>query len=299
MTLSIIIVNWNVKALLQRCLESILNYVKDVDYEVIVVDNCSQDGSQEYLKELSKKRNHIRAILNEKNFGFGKANNQAFKKTKGEFVLFLNPDTEFIKENGMKKIIELMKQNKKWGIVGCQLIGPDKEIQPSVRNFPTIFSQLIIILKLQYLFPKSKVLKKYFQTDFNYQKTKEVDQVAGSFILTRRKILDQVGSFDERFHLWFEDADLCYRVKKAGWQIIYCPKVKILHHGGKSFWQLMSIDRQRIYNKSLLTYFQKHSYISRYWPLILVQPISLFLALLSGVYPAELKKKIKKKLNVD
>ena len=299
MTLSIIIVNWNVKALCQKCLESILNYVKDVDYEVIVVDNCSQDGSQEYLKELSRKSNHIRAIFNEKNLDFGRANNQALKQTKGEFVLFLNPDTEFIKENGMAKIIELMKQNKKWGIVGCQLIGPDKEVQPSVRNFPTIFSQLMIILKLQYLFPNNKVLKKYFQTDFNYQKRKEVDQVAGSFILTRRKILDQVGSFDESFHLWFEDADLCYRVKKAGWQIIYYPEIKILHHGGKSFWQLMSIDRQRIYNKSLLIYFQKHSYIGRYWPLILVQPLSLFLSLLSEVYPAELKKKVKKKLNVD
>jgi len=299
MTLSIIIVNWNVKALLQRCVESILNYVKDVDYEVIVVDNCSQDGSQEYLKKLSRKRNHIRAIFNEKNLGFGKANNQALKKTTGEFVLFLNPDTELVKENGVEKIIELMKQNKKWGIVGCQLIGPDKEIQPSVRSFPTIFSQLMIILKLQYLFPKSKIFKKYFQTDFNYQKRKEVDQVAGSFILTSRKILNQVGGFDESFHLWFEDADFCYRVKKAGYQIIYYPEVKILHHGGKSFWQLMSIDRQRIYNKSLITYFQKHSYIWHYWPLILVQPISLFLALLSGVYPAELKRKIKKKLNVD
>jgi len=299
MTLSIIVVNWNVKALLQRCLESIFNYVKDVDYEIIVVDNCSQDGSQEYLKKLSKKRNHINVIFNEKNFGFGKANNQGLKKTRGEFVLFLNPDTEFVKENGVGKIIELMKQNKKWGIVGCQLIGPDKEIQPSVRNFPTFFSQLMIILKLQYLFPQSKVFKKYFQTDFDYQKRKEVDQVAGSFILTRRKILDQVGSFDESFHLWFEDADLCYRVKKAGYQIIYSPEIKILHHGGKSFWQLMSIDRQRIYNKSLLTYFKKHSYSWRYWCLILVQPFSLFLALLSEVYPASLKKKIKKKLNVD
>ena len=299
MTLSIIIVNWNVKDLLQKCLKSIINYVQDVDYEIIVVDNCSHDQSQEYLKEISRKRSQIKVVLNEKNFGFSKANNQALKKAKGEFILFLNPDTEFIEKNKIGKVIELMKQNKKWGIVGCQLIGLDKEIQPSVRNFPTISSQLIIILKLQYLFPKLKVLKKYFQTDFDYKKIKEVEQVAGSFILTRKKILDQVGSFDEIFHLWFEDADLCYRTKRAGYQIVYYPEIKIIHHGGKSFWQLMSIDRQRIYNKSLLTYFQKHSHIKHYWPLILVQPISLFLAMLSGVYPSELKKKVKKKSNVD
>ena len=297
--LSIIIVNWNVKALLQRCLSSIFDYVKDLDYEVIAIDNCSQDGSQEYLKTLDKKKNNIKVILNKKNIGFAQANNQGFKKAKGEFILFLNPDTEFIQENGVREIIKMMKKNKKWGIVGCQIIGPDKEVQTSVRSLPSVFSQLMILLKLQYLFPHSRIFKKYFQTDFNYQTLKEVDQVAGTFMLTRRKVIEQVGGFDKCFHLWFEDVDFCYRIKKAGWQVIYYPEMKILHHGGKSFWQLLSIERQRIYNKSLLAYFKKYSYPWRYWPLVLVQPISLFLAFLSEIYSTEQKKKIKKRLNVD
>ena len=316
MILSIIIVDWNVKPLLKRCLSSIFDYVKDLDYEVIVVDNASTDGSQEFLSKFKvypvksceagspmAKFNRVKGlnfkvILNNQNNGFGKANNQALKQAKGKFILFLNPDTE-ITNGACQKIIRAMQENNKWGIVGCQLIGPDSGVQPSVRNFPTIVSQLLILLKLQYLFPRVKILKKYFQADLDYQKLKEVDQVAGTFIMTRQEVIKKVGSFDERFHLWFEDIDFCYRVKRAGWKVIYYPQVNILHHGGQSFWQLLSVARQRIYNKSMLAFFKKHFPSKAIWLLVICQPISLLLACLSEVFSPDKKVKIKKRLKID
>lgn len=297
MILSIIIVNWNVKPLLQGCLNSIFRYTQGLETEIIVVDNNSTDGSKEFLSKFKAKGLEFKVILNNQNNGFAKANNQALKKARGEFILFLNPDTE-ITDRACQKIIQQMQENKDWGVVGCQLVGVDNKIQPSVKRFPTVASQIMIFLKLQYLFPQAKVLKDYHQTDFNYQKLSEVDQVAGTFIMTKQEVIKQVGLFDERFHLWFEDVDFCQRVKQAGWKVIYNPQVKIIHHGGQSFWQLLSLARQRIYNKSAIAYFKKHFSPQTYWPLIILQPISLFLACLSEVFSPAKKIKIKKRLKV-
>lgn len=295
--LSIIIVSWNVKPLLERCLDSIFQNNQDLETEIIIVDNSSIDGSQGYLKGISEKRKNLKIILNDINEGFAKANNQALKQASGEYILFLNPDTE-IKKDTCGQIIKAMDRNKKWGIVGCRLLGVDGKIQFSVRNFPEPFSQLMILLKLPYLFPRCRCLREYFQTDFDYDKLSRVDQVAGTFMMTKKEIIDKVGGFDERFHLWFEDVDLCYRVKKAGWQIIYFPQSQIVHYGGESFSQLLSWQRQKIYNKSLLAYFKKYYSFSDYWPLIVVKPISLFLAALSEILAFPKKKKIKRKLKI-
>ncbi len=298
MKLSIIIVNWNVKPLLQNCLESIFCYLKDFEAEIIVVDNGSQDGSREYLRNIEKKRNNIKIILNNENFGFARANNQALEQARGKIILFLNPDTE-IREESLQKAIKFMENNHDCGALGCQLIGLDGKTQPSVRNFPTILSQAMIFLKLQYLFPKIIWLKEYFQINFNYEKIGEVNQIAGTFIMTKREVIDQVGGFDESFHLWFEDVDFCYRVKKAGWKVIYIPESKILHYGGQSFWQLMSWQRQKIYNHSALIYFKKHSSIKFYWPLILLSFVSLFLAFLSEFFSPATKINLKNRLKVN
>ncbi len=298
MILSIIIVSWNVKALLERCLNSIFKNIYGLETEVLVVDNNSQDGSKEYLQDRLKKNNSLKIILNNRNLGFSRANNQALVRAKGEFILFLNPDTEII-DDVCQKTIQLLKENKDWGLIGCRLIDPDDKIQPSVRSFPDIKNQLIVLLKLQYLIPGFRLVKKYFQKDFDYDKTNEVDQVAGAFMMTRREIIDQIGQFDERFHLWFEDVDFCYRTKQAGYKVIYYPEGKVIHYGGESFNQVLSVERQKIYNRSLLVYFKKYSSFFHYWPLVLIQPLSLLLARLSEIYPVTRKKQIKKRLKIN
>lgn len=278
MDLSIIIVNWNVKPLLERCLASIFRQTQNLDYEIIVVDNASEDGSQEFLRQMAKIKNNLKIILNKDNLGFAKANNQAVQKSSGEFILFLNPDTEIL-EQAIAKAVRFMRENGDCGIVGCQMIDVDGRIQPSVRNFPTFLSQLLIFLKLHYLFPYLPVLKNYFLYNFNYYKRQEVDQVMGAFLMTKRKILETVGDFDEHFFLWFEEVDFCERAKRAGWKIIYDPSVKIRHFGHQSFRQALPYKKQKIYDQSAIHYFSKHRPIWQVKFLKLIQPLSLFLAL--------------------
>lgn len=295
--LSIIIVSWNVKPLLERCLKSIIRFITDFNYEIIVIDNNSQDESRDFLKEFSKRNENIRIILNFENIGYSRANNQGLKKAKGEYILFLNPDTEFI-DSDLKSLINRIGEEPKWGIVGCQLRGVNNQIQHSVRDFPNVLVQVIILLKLHYLFFWIPLVKKYFKKDLDFNKIQPVDQVDGTFILTKKKLLEKIGSFDESFFLWFEDVDLCYRFKKAGYQIIYYPRFKILHQHGESFGQLLSFKRQKIYNRSLLTYFEKHYSLKKYWPLLIVQYLSLFLAQISEIFSVKDKKKIKEKLKI-
>lgn len=298
MTLSVIIVSWNVKALLERCLDSVFQNTRDLETEVLVADNNSQDGSPEYLEELAKSRKNLKIILNKRNLGFARANNLALQQAKGEFILFLNPDTEIIGD-ACQKAIQEMREKGDLGIVGAQLIDPEGKIQSSVRSFPNIGNQLMLLLKLHYLFPKSGIVRDYFQTGRDYERTGEVDQVAGAFMLIKKEIIEKMGTFDERFHLWFEDVDLCRRMKEAGYKVIYYPRAKILHYGGESFGRLLSLKRQKIYNKSLLVYFKKYHSFFHYWPLVLARPVSLLLARLSEIYSVSRKKQIKKRLKLE
>jgi len=282
MTLSIIIVNWNVKPLLERCLSSIRAYGKGLSYEIFVVDNASRNGSQEYLKGIARTRKNFRIILNKENFGFARANNQAISKVQGEFILFLNPDTE-IYPGTLQKMVNFLQAHEDCGIVGAQLIGVDGRVQPSVRNFPTLGSQVMIFLKLHYLFPHVRCLKNYFLYNFDYISQQKVDQVMGACLLTRREVLDEIGPLDENFYLWFEEVDFCKRVKDADWEVVYLPGARIFHHGAQSFRQLISLRKQKIYNASAIYYFKKHFGPAKARVLAVLNPLSLFLAYLAQI----------------
>jgi len=294
--LSVIVVSWNVKALLERCLDSLFRSLREGEAEILVVDNGSRDGSREYLGDLRNR--NLKIILNDRDLGFSHANNQALQQAEGEYVLFLNPDTEIV-DDVCGKTMKLLSENKNWGIIGCRLVDPDNEVQPSVKSFPKVGNQLVLLLKLQYLLPGLRMMRKYFRRDFDYNRTSEVNQVAGAFMMMKKEILERVGSFDERFHLWFEDVDLCYRVKQAGYKVVYYSQAKVIHYGGQSFNQLLSRDKQKIYNHSLLLYFKKYHPFSYYWPIVLAQPLSLFLARLSEIYSNKKKGEIKKKLKIN
>ncbi|MDA2921791.1 glycosyltransferase family 2 protein [Patescibacteria group bacterium AH-259-L07] len=282
-TLSIIIVNWNVKPLLERCLASIFHHGKELKYEVIVIDNDSRDGSKEYLRAVDKRRDNVHVILNNENLGFAKANNQGIDMARGEFILLLNPDAE-VYGGTLQKMVRFMEKNSDCGVAGCQLVGIDNKIQPSVRKFPTVRSYEMIFLKLHYVFPRAKNLQDYFQYDFDYTKTAEVDQVMGAFLMIRRKVVDEIDMLDEQFFLWFEEVDFCKRAQSSGWKVMYVPEVRVLHHGSQSFGQMLPLSKQRIYSKSALQYFKKHFPLRSYWPLIILRPPSLLLAYLTQVF---------------
>jgi hypothetical protein len=251
--LSIIIVSYNVKEYLKKCLASIFANQADLKLQVIVVDNASADRSVEMIKANFPS---VEIIANQKNLGFAKANNQGLKQARAKYILALNPDTEIIGDC-LPKMLELIKSNNQIGIAGCRHLNPDYTLQPSVRRFPTLKAIIMILFKLAKFFD-SETLDHYLAKDFDYQKSQPADQVAGSFFLVRQKMLEQIGWFDEKFFIWFEEVDLCYRAKKAGWQVWYSPQASIIHYGGQSFAQKMTFKKQIIFFKSAWYYFGKH-----------------------------------------
>lgn len=278
MDLSIIVVNWNVRPVLERCLISIQQYLVGIQHEIVVVDNTSTDGSRQFLEGWIKQNSGNHIIFNSRNLGFARANNQALKITQGEFILFLNPDTELL-DNSLGQTIDFMKQNPRCGILGGQMVGQDNKIQLSVRSFPKLCSQILILLKLHRLFGGVSCLKKYFLPNLDYHQTQEVDQVMGAFLLTRKSLLNTIGGFDEKFFLWFEEVDLCWRAKENGYQIIYYPLAKIKHYGRQSFAQVLPWRRQKNYNRSLIYFFTKHYPAWQVIILIIIFPLSWLLSL--------------------
>ncbi|MCK4968465.1 MAG: glycosyltransferase family 2 protein [Candidatus Aenigmarchaeota archaeon] len=277
--LSIIIVNWNVKPLLERCLKSIFAFTKDINFEVFVVDNASIDGSTEMVKKGFRKRVHL--IINQTNRGFSRANNQAIKLSKGKFVLLLNPDTE-IKDDSLVKAVKFMEQHPRCGILGGKLTGIDGIPDKSVRRNPSLMAQIFILLKLHHLFPSLPPLKKYFWTNFNYNKLQQVKQVKGALMLIRRQVVDQIGMLDEHFFVWFEEVDYCQRTINANWEIFYVPQVKAIHYGAQSFGQIFPYKKQKMYNQSLFYYWRKYFSRWSYYCLLCFVPLNLFLARIYG-----------------
>lgn len=278
--LTISVVNINNCSLLENCLKSIFKNTYKTNFEVFVVDNASVDGSQEMVKE---KFPQVRLIENNVNCGFATANNQVIKESRSKYVLLLNNDTVVL-ENALDKMVEFMDKNKDAGALGCKLLNPDGTLQPSCRKFPNFLVYILILLKIHRIFPKLKVLKRYFMADFNHNKIKEVDQVMGACLLMRRESIDDVGLLDEQFFLWFEEVDWCRRAKDKGWKIYFTPEAEITHYGGKSFYKLSNLTRQRGFNCSLLKYFKKHHSLFNVAILKVICAFSLVLsALISSV----------------
>lgn len=255
MDLSVIIVSWNVRALLEKCLFSVFNPpVGGQDFEIFVVDNNSTDGSAEMVRE---KFPQVKLISNKENRGFAVANNQAIKKAKGDFVLLLNPDTEIL-DNALEKMVDFMKNHLDCGIAGCQILNPDKTVQPSVRMFPDLFTCSLMVLKLHHFKPIFSLLGRYFAKDFDYSKTQPVEQVMGAFFMIRKEVIEKIGLLDEGYYLWFEEVDYCRRLlKKTDYKIYYTPVAQVIHYGGQSFKQVMTLKKQWLFYKSMMRYFRK------------------------------------------
>ncbi|MFA4871575.1 MAG: glycosyltransferase family 2 protein [Patescibacteria group bacterium] len=268
MKISIIIISWQVKELLRKCLESIYKNQGGLSLEIFVVDNASADGSVEMIKN---EFSWVRPMSNEKNLGFARANNQAIKLATGDYILLLNPDTELL-PGALGGCLEFMASSKDCGIMGGQILNPDGTIQPSVRKFPTFWPIFLLFLKIPKIFKNIKSIDNYLAVDFDYSQAQEVDQVMGAFMFIRKEVFAKIGQLDDDFFLWFEEVDFCRRCWRAGFKILYNPRVKIIHYGGQSFNQQKIISRQFLFFKSAWHYFRKNGFIDRDGDKIILPP---------------------------
>ena len=228
--LSIIIVNYNSSDLLKKCLNSIEQTCKEINYEIIIVDNNSSD---DFCKIVSNyKELNIHLIRNKKNKGFPVANNQALKFAKGDYILLLNPDTE-LTPKAVKNIINYLSNNPKIGIVGSKVLCYNGKLQNTPIFFPNFFDIFFGVFFLNRIFPKSKIFNRTCIYSHNFKKNIEVDMVSGCFLLFRKKVYYEIGGLDE--NLFFrEDVDFCKRAKNKGWKVIYFPSSEIYHYAGGS-----------------------------------------------------------------
>jgi len=273
MDLSIIIVSWRVRELLSQCLRSIYANSEGLELEVFVVDNDSQDGTVEMVHNQFPQ---ARLLANKVNQGFAKANNQGIRLARGRYVLVLNPDTRIL-PSAFRSMFKFMDSHPHYGLAGCKLLNSDETLQPSVRRFPTFWDQFLLLFKVPHLLPNLPVFKKYLARDFDYDEPSEVDQVMGAFFWLRQEVLEKIGLLDEGFWIWFEEVDYCRRLRQAGWKIGYNPDTEIIHHFGQSFRQRLSVDRQKIFNRSLARYFKKHHSRLAWIGIQIARPFSLAL----------------------
>lgn len=230
MKLSIIIVNYNTRELLQTCLQSIFSQTQNIDFEAIVVDNGSTDGSREMLAQSFPQ---VATIFNNENRGFAAANNQGVRQAKGEYILLLNSDTE-IRDDAITKTVAFMDAHPEAGIAGCRLLNSDGSLQRSCEYFPELRDYFFESFYFDRIFPNSKIVGRFHLTWFDYNRTEKVDHVMGAFLMIRKKTIDQIGLMDENFFFYAEEADWCYRAKQAGWQTYFFPGAEAVHHGGGS-----------------------------------------------------------------
>lgn len=254
MQISVIIVNYNVKVFLAHTLDAVKRSMNNINGEIIVVDNASDDGSVEMLKE---KFPDVRLIVNKKNIGFGAANNLAMKEARGEYFLLLNPDT-VIQEDTVRVMVDFMQQHPTVGIAGCKILNPDGSLQLACRrSFPTPWVAFTKISGLSSLFPRSRLFGKYNLTYLNPEELSEVDAISGSCMVVRRNVYEQVGGFDEQFFMYGEDLDWCYRIKQAGWNVMYVPTTQIIHYKGEST-RRSDIDEITFFYDAMRLFVQKH-----------------------------------------
>ncbi|MGC3956811.1 MAG: glycosyltransferase family 2 protein [Verrucomicrobiota bacterium] len=236
MDLSIIIVNWKSKDYLRKCVASIFAETKALDYEVIVIDSASFDGSGEML---ALEFPSVRFIQSQENLGFSKANNVAFQASTGRVTLFLNPDTELVGP-AINKLFTALQELPNVGIVGARLLNTDRSLQTScVQAFPTILNQLLNAEALRRLTPEASLwgMRALFSSE---QKPTPVEMISGACMMMRREVFERIGQFSLDYFMYAEDTDLCFKSQQLGFTNYYVGTAVIVHHGGGSSQQARS-----------------------------------------------------------
>jgi len=250
---SIIIVNWNTQDILRNCLQSIYEQAGGVHFEVIVIDNASTDSSAAIVK---KDFPQVILIENSENRGFAAANNQGISIAKSRYILLLNSDMVIL-DKAIEKTVSFADAHPEAAVTGCRVLNPDQTLQPTCFMFPSILNMLLSSTYLYKLFPKSRFFGRERMTWWNSDRDREVDVLKGCFMLVRREAIEQVGMMDERFFMYGEETDWCYRFKQTGWKVMFTPAGEIIHLGGQSTGQIsekMLIELRL----SILKFIQKH-----------------------------------------
>jgi N-acetylglucosaminyl-diphospho-decaprenol L-rhamnosyltransferase len=222
-----ILVSFNTKELTRKALNLLLSSMHDLEMEVLVIDNASRDDSVQMLRT---EYPEVTLIENSKNVGFGRANNQALPFVKSRYVLLINTDA-FVAPDSIAKTVRYMDEHPQCGILGVRLIGREGELQPSCRYFPTPWNIFLLRTGLCTYIEEATMVD-----DMNWDDSvvRDCDWVPGCYFLIRKEVIDQVGLFDPRYFLYYEEVDLCYAAKMAGWKVTYFPDTTVVHLGGES-----------------------------------------------------------------
>lgn len=256
--ISVIIITWNALHFLEKCLNSLYEKNSNFDFELIIIDNDSSDGSIEYIEANFP---HAILIKNKFNKGVGPARNQGLEIAKGKYVLILDVDTEFLTGSGLQKLYDFMEGNPSYGITGAKLLFPNNEIQHSCRRFPSVTVKLFNRFEKIGMIRDSKSLQEHYMMEKDHDKTQRVDYVIGAFQFIRKDLIDKIGYYDEYIFYGPEDIDFCLRAKKAGYDTAYFPHVELYH-----FYQRITkkfftkITWEHI--KGLVYFYRKHRYIT-------------------------------------
>lgn len=272
MRLSIVIVNWNTREDLRRCLQSLPATVGDLTCEVFVVDNASTDGSPEMVE---RDFPHVLLIRKAQNTGFAHANNQAIRRSRGDYVLLLNSDT-VAHPGALARLVAAMDAQPGVGISGPKLLNGDGSLQYSCRRFPTFIAGLFRNSAFGKLFSRHRQVRDYLMTDYDHQHAADVDWVSGAALCIRRATLEQIGLLDERYFMYCEDVDWCYTARQAGWTVVYFPEAQITHLIGRSS-DLAVAKMVRAHHHSMRLFYWKHYAPRTAWLFRWVPPLGIWL----------------------
>lgn len=272
--LSIVIVTYKEDLdVLRRCFESVIGST-GLNYELIVVDNARREATEELLHEVSSTATYF---PNANNMGFASAVNCGMRASKGRYILLLNPDTEF-KADVLARMIAHLDTDKQVGIASSIIRYPNGELQDSIRRFPTLLNQLVILFKLPHVFKHPPFLDQYMMRDVDPLQTQDVDSIMGAFMFIRRSTLEKLGLFDERYFIWFEEVDYCKMASDHGLKTRHYADVEITHYKGHSFNKLATLKKQRWIRQSLRKYMKKHHGFMPWAILWALTPVFIVLA---------------------
>jgi len=259
--LSVVIVNWNTKDLLRDCLTSILHHAQAIRIEILIVDNGSRDGSVEMV---GRDFPTVQVVVNSHNEGFAAANNRGLRRAGGRYFLLLNSDTVVLPD-ALEAMVRYMDAHPHVGALGPRLLNEDGSLQVSVRDFPRLDHDAAMMLEVKYWPLLGDLARRYMQRTYapDPEQVREVDWVVGAALLLRREALEQVGLLDDEYFFFFEEVDLCYRLRQHNWPIVYLGAVAIVHLGGQS-WARVSAQRLTWYYRGLLRFYRLHAVRRRY-----------------------------------
>lgn len=274
--LSVIIVNWNTRDVLAKCIRSVYETGQGIDLEIILVDNASKDGSVTMVRRSFPE---VRLIENTENVGFVRANNQAIARCQGRYVLLLNSDT-YVLSNSLVNTVQFMNDHPKAGIAGVRLLNPDGTFQASYTPFPTLWREFLILSGL------GRWLIRPTFPSFGPRSKKGPRQIKGymegAYLMARREAIDQIGGLDERIFMYAEDVDWCYRFHQTGWEVWYLPEAPIFHHGGQSTKKRKGRLEAELY-RSRIYFFRKHYGAIPAWCLkVLIFSLTLLKIIIHG-----------------